>query len=77
MSLRKWLPIKHSPIVVSKGADALVLVTEWNEFRNLDLGRIRKALARPLVIDSRNIYELEKMAALGFEYVGVGRGANS
>jgi UDPglucose 6-dehydrogenase len=58
----------------AQGADALVLVTEWNPFRNLDLERVRKALRRPLLIDLRNVYDPEKVRALGFEYVGVGRG---
>jgi len=65
-----------NPYEVAKKAEALVVVTEWNEFRNLDFARLKKLLARPVVIDSRNIYEPERMAELGFEYVGVGRGTN-
>jgi UDPglucose 6-dehydrogenase len=56
-----------------KGADALVLVTEWNQFRALDLNRIRDLMNSPKVADLRNIYEPEDMRELGFEYVGVGR----
>ena len=56
-----------------KGADALVLVTEWNQFRALDLNRIRDLMKTPKVADLRNIYEPEDMRELGFEYVGVGR----
>jgi len=56
-----------------KGADALVLVTEWNQFRALDLKRIRDLMKTPKVADLRNIYEPEDMRELGFEYVGVGR----
>jgi UDPglucose 6-dehydrogenase len=56
-----------------KGADALVFVTEWNQFRALDLTRIRDLMATPKVADLRNIYEPEDMRELGFEYVGVGR----
>jgi UDPglucose 6-dehydrogenase len=59
----------------AKGADALVLATEWNEFRLLDLGRLRQLLARPLVVDLRNLYDPAKMRERGFTYVGVGRGA--
>ena len=59
---------------VAEDADALVIATEWNEFKHLDLPRIRKALRRPIVVDGRNIYEPERMAALGFTYRGVGRG---
>jgi UDPglucose 6-dehydrogenase len=56
-----------------EGADALVLLTEWNEFRALDLGRVRDLLATPLVIDLRNIYRLDEMAAAGLAYVSIGR----
>ncbi|MEW6543704.1 MAG: UDP-glucose/GDP-mannose dehydrogenase family protein [Nitrospirota bacterium] len=57
----------------AKGADALVLVTEWNEFRNLDLNRLKGTLRRPIFIDLRNVYEPERMASLGFRYLSVGR----
>ena len=56
-----------------KGADALVFVTEWNQFRALDMTRIRDLMATPKIADLRNIYEPEDMRELGFEYVGVGR----
>ncbi len=55
------------------GADALVIVTEWNEFRNLDLEKIKSLLRRPFFFDLRNIYEPEKMKKLGFKYFCVGR----
>ena len=55
------------------GADALVFVTEWNQFRALDLARIRDLMATPKVADLRNIYDPEDMRELGFQYVGVGR----
>jgi len=58
-----------------EGADCLVLATEWNQFRALDMQRIKGLLRRPLVADLRNIYEPAAMRDLGFEYVGVGRGA--
>jgi len=57
----------------ARGADALVLVTEWNQFRNLDFDRIKTALRRPVLIDLRNVYEPDRLAALGFHYVSVGR----
>jgi UDPglucose 6-dehydrogenase len=57
----------------AEGADALVLATEWNEFRGLDLARIKGALRAPVVIDMRNIYERRVMERLGFRYTGVGR----
>jgi len=57
----------------AEGADALVVATEWNEFRGIDLARIKGALRAPVVIDMRNIYERRVMERLGFRYVGVGR----
>ena len=55
------------------GADALVIVTEWNQFRSLDLEKVRSLLKSPKIADLRNVYEPEDMRELGFEYVGVGR----
>jgi UDPglucose 6-dehydrogenase len=56
-----------------ENADAVVLVTEWNQFRMLDLERMRQLLRRPVVIDLRNVYKPEQMQRAGFEYVSVGR----
>jgi UDPglucose 6-dehydrogenase len=55
------------------GADALVLATEWNEFRALNFERIRKALRQPVLVDLRNVYDPQRMSALGFTYTSVGR----
>ncbi|MBW2975172.1 UDP-glucose 6-dehydrogenase, partial [Candidatus Woesearchaeota archaeon] len=55
------------------GADALVIVTEWNEFRNLDKRRIKSLLKEPNVIDGRNVYDVKEMKEQGFNYIGVGR----
>ena len=57
-----------------EGADALVLLTEWNEFRSLDLARAREIMNKPLVIDLRNIYSASDIEAAGFEYHGIGLG---
>jgi len=51
----------------------MVLVTEWDEFRALDLGRVRKLLKEPVLVDLRNVYRPEEMARHGFAYHGVGR----
>ncbi len=59
-----------------EGADALIILTEWNEFRNPDFERIRAALRRPLIVDGRNLYRTASMRSLGFDYIGVGRGTN-
>jgi UDPglucose 6-dehydrogenase len=54
-------------------ADALVVVTDWNEYRHPDFARIRSTLRRPVVIDGRNLYNAEKMRSLGFTYHSIGR----
>lgn len=56
------------------GADALVIVTDWNEYRFPDFARVRGALRTPVVVDGRNLYDPEKMATLGFTYRSIGRG---
>ena len=59
---------------VAEGTDALVIVTEWNEFKSLNMYQIRNAMHQPVLIDGRNIYEASEMAGLGFVYRGIGRG---
>ncbi|WP_031461137.1 UDP-glucose dehydrogenase family protein [Chloroflexus sp. MS-G] len=59
---------------VAKDADALLLVTEWNEFKQLDWHRIKRYMRQPVVIDGRNLYDPREMRQLGFIYWGVGRG---
>ena len=63
----------RDPYAAAKGADALVIVTEWNQFRNLDLERVKKILRHPRFFDLRNIYDPGKMKRLGFEYFCTGR----
>jgi len=73
---RRILPVlDYCPDVYStaEGTDLLVLATEWNQFRNLDLERIKKSMRRPILVDLRNVYEPERVRAMGFEYYGVGR----
>jgi UDPglucose 6-dehydrogenase len=55
------------------GADALAVITEWNEFREPDFGRMRKLMRQPLIFDGRNIYNPESLRALGFTYLSMGR----
>jgi len=62
-----------TPYDCMKGADAVVIVTEWNEFRNLELMKIKALLKTPYFFDLRNIYEPAKMKTLGFKYFCVGR----
>ena len=61
------------PYGVAEGSDAIILMTEWNPFRNLDLDQIKKKLKSPIFIDLRNVYEPKKMTALGFRDTSVGR----
>ena len=56
------------------GADALVIVTDWNEYRHPDFGRVKASMRRPIVIDGRNLYNAAKMKSLGFTYDSIGRG---
>ena len=58
---------------VAEGCDALVLATEWNQFRRLDLQRIKGLLKTPIFIDLRNVYDPDQMEQMGFNYCGVGR----
>jgi len=59
------------------GADALVIVTDWNEYRHPDFGRIKGALKAPVVVDGRNLYDRRKMEGLGFSYASIGRGGRA
>ena len=56
-----------------RDADALVIITEWNQFRALDMARVKQLLKTPKIADLRNIYKPADIRAMGFEYVGVGR----
>ncbi len=63
-----------NPYEAARGADALVVLTEWPEFLEIDFKRIKKLVRHPNVFDGRNLYDPEKLKKLGFRYVGVGRG---
>jgi UDP-glucose 6-dehydrogenase len=62
-----------SPYDATEGADALVIVTEWDVYRALDLDRIHQTMKSPTVVDLRNIYRPDEMAAKGFSYSSIGR----
>jgi UDPglucose 6-dehydrogenase len=59
------------------GADALAVVTEWQEFRSPDFAKIRAALAEPVIVDGRNIYDPQVLEDQGFIYYGIGRGRSA
>lgn len=63
-----------SPYAAAEGADAVVLITEWNEFRHLDMRRIKASMKDDVLLDGRNIWDPQAMQELGFHYLGVGRG---
>jgi len=65
------------PYAMAEGADALVVVTEWNEFKALDLDRIKASMKTPIILDGRNIYDPVRMNRIGFQYHGLGRGQGS
>jgi UDPglucose 6-dehydrogenase len=65
---------KSGPYEAVEGADCAVIITEWDEFRALDLAHVKACLASPIIVDLRNIYPIEAMKTLGFRYVCVGRG---
>jgi UDPglucose 6-dehydrogenase len=67
------LEYRRNAYAAARGADAVVIVTEWNEFRQLDLQRLRRGMRRPVIVDGRNIYDPAEMRRLGFVYRGIGR----
>ncbi len=64
-----------TPYTALEGADALIIVTEWNEFRTPDYEKIKKLLKKPVIFDGRNLYDLSKMEEMGFTYYSIGRKA--
>jgi UDPglucose 6-dehydrogenase len=76
VSVGSGIKFANSPYEAAHDADALLILTEWEEFANLDLNRLRSELKYPIVIDGRNLYDPEVMAAEGFTYFSVGRAAS-
>ena len=64
---------KEDPYSVAKNSDCLIILTEWNEFKELDLKKIKDIMAKPTIIDFRNMFSLKDMENLNFEYHSVGR----
>jgi UDPglucose 6-dehydrogenase len=65
--------VEHGPDL-AKGAHALVVMTEWPEFKQIDFAAAKSLMARPLLVDAKNMFEPEALLALGWEYAGIGRG---
>lgn len=71
-----YIHLSEDPYDLVRGADALVIATPWNEFKGLDMARIRDAMKQKILVDGRNLYDPAMMKELGFVYRGVGRGYN-
>ena len=69
----KGVAFAKSAYEALSGADCMALLTEWQEFKKLNFGRIKKAMRYPFIADGRNFYSKEKMQELGFHYLSVGR----
>ncbi|MBI2906288.1 MAG: UDP-glucose/GDP-mannose dehydrogenase family protein [Chloroflexi bacterium] len=72
--LIKGIQLCPDAYAVAEGSDALVVATEWNEFKQLDMARVKSLMRQPILIDGRNIYDPAEMRGMGFVYYGVGRG---
>ena len=64
----------EDPYSAAEGADALVLATEWNEFKQLDFEKLAKILRTPVIVDGRNLWDSQRLRDLGFTYFGIGQG---
>jgi UDPglucose 6-dehydrogenase len=62
------------PYEAAQGAEAILILTEWNEFKHIDFQKLKKIVKQPVIIDGRNMYETQEMAEKGFSYHGMGRG---
>jgi len=74
---RQVLPeviLYQDPYQMADGCDALIVVTPWNEFKQLDLEKVKNLMRKPVILDGRNIYNPAEMRILGFVYRGIGRG---
>ena len=72
-SIFPYIEYASTPYEAIDGAHAVMVMTEWDVFRNLDLGRVKSLMASPVIVDCRNIYKADEIGALGFRYAGVGR----
>ena len=75
-SIKPNLELAANAYDCAAGCDAVVLMTEWNEFKQLDLRRLKNVMKSPIMVDARNVYEPDQMADMGFSYRGIGRGYN-
>jgi UDPglucose 6-dehydrogenase len=69
----KRVVLCENPYEVAENADALILTTEWNEFKQLDFARIHQSMHQPIIVDGRNLWDPERMREFGFQYFSIGR----
>jgi UDPglucose 6-dehydrogenase len=72
-SLLPGVTFASNPYELAEGCDGLALITEWNEFKELDMARIRESMRGTILLDGRNVYDPAEMTRLGFQYLGMGR----
>ena len=72
-TMLKDVEYRQNPYDAAKGCDALIILTEWSEFKDIDIAKIKNLMNRPLIIDGRNIFDASHMQSLGIEYVSIGR----
>jgi UDPglucose 6-dehydrogenase len=70
----KQVKLCESAYEVADGSDALLLATEWNEFKQIDFTQIKKLLRTPVILDGRNLWDSDLLKSMGFTYMGIGRG---
>ena len=70
----KHVKLCESPYEVAEDADALLLATEWNEFKQIDFVKIKQLLRNPVILDGRNLWDSDLLKSMGFSYMGIGRG---
>ncbi len=63
----------HDPYEAASGCDAVIIVTEWNEFKQIDLEKLKSLLKTPIIMDARNLYDPARMKEMGFTYRAIGR----
>jgi len=73
LELDQLIALCDTPYLAAEGVDALILATGWPEFRSLDFVRMKGLLSRPLIVDTKNLLDSERLRGLGFEYLGIGR----
>jgi UDPglucose 6-dehydrogenase len=70
------LRLFENPYLVAEQADAIILVTAWNEFKQIDFTRIKVLMKKPVILDGRNLWDPAAIRKLGFTYIGIGRGSS-